>query len=72
MSKKFKWFLVSIQFGLDSGDEESLLYYLSESSLLEDFGSNPDEFYDFFSRFDDLLDYRSQIKFLEREVSRLS
>jgi len=62
---------VSIQIGLDSGDEYGLLEFLEDFGLREDFGESADEFYPFFEDFSELVEWRDQIEFLGREVKRL-
>ena len=63
--------MLSIQIGLDSGEEDGLLDFLEDFSLREDFGACPDEFYPFFEGFAELIEWREQISYLEKEVKRL-
>ena len=71
MSKKFRWFLLSISTVLDSGDEWAVLDFLGDFNLREEL-ENSLEFEVFFDNFDEFVDTKQQLKFLEREVKRLS
>ena len=70
MSKKFKWFMLSIQFGMDSGDEWSVLEFLHDFSLREEL-EGVFEFEEFFDVFDEFVEHKDQITFLRTEVKRL-
>ena len=72
MTKKFRVFLLSLDFGIKSGDIGSLQEFLEDYSLQGDFGTNPEEFYKFFLVFDQLVEYKEKMEFMITEVSRLN
>ena len=66
--------MLSIATVLDSGDEWAVMDFLNDFSLREELSNSLEflEFEEFFDCFDEFVKPIDQIKFLEREVSRLS